>query len=217
MKRFVPGNAGWMLLSLGISSGAWMVVNASRELTMSVSAPVQYRNIPRALENSAETVEEAHLTLRGPSTRLSRIERGSLPVIVDLRSVTGPGEKTFTLNSENVDLPAGVTLERVIPAQIRMTLETRISRSVPVVVRASHLPEGMSIAHQEAVPSTVRIIGPESRVQKVKAVETDPVDLRALSAQEEVLTNVYSGDPQVQLVNNERVRVRVKLEPAKDQ
>lgn len=213
MTRIFKKNLIWKVLSLGLAFGLWVALNGSRELTMSLSVPVQYRNIPSALEISTEMVEEAHLILRGPSTRLSRIEAASTPVIIDMGRVPGPGEQTFNITRTNVRLPSGVTLERVIPAQVRMSLETRIAREVPVVVRVTHLPEGMMLASQAATPPALMISGPSSRVQRVEFVETDPVDVRTLDAQGEAQTVAYSGDPQVHFVKGSTVKVRLTLEP----
>lgn len=215
MIRIFRKNLGWKAVSLALAFGLWMAVNGSRELTMSLSVPVQYRNIPRALEISSDIAEEAHLIIRGPSTRLSRVDAGSTPVVIDLGRVGAPGEHTFNVTRESVSLPSGVTLERVIPSQVRMTLETRIAREVPVVIRVSHLPEGMVIESQSAIPPSLVISGPSSHVQKVQFVETDPVDVRTLDDRGEAPAIAYSGDPQVHFTGQSSIRVRIKLAPFK--
>jgi YbbR domain-containing protein len=213
--RLVRKNLAWKVVSLGLAFGLWALVNGSRETTMSLSVPVQYRNIPRALEFSSEIVEEAHLILRGPSTRLSRIKPSDVPVVIDMGRILGPGERTLNITRDRIELPPGVVLERVIPAQVRLNLETRIAREVPVTIRVAHLPEGMMVAAQTANPPALMISGPSSRVERVQFVETDPVDVRSLNGQGEATVNAYSGDPQVHFVREHSVRVKIALEPAK--
>jgi YbbR domain-containing protein len=215
MMRLLQKNLVWKVIALGLAFGLWMLMNGSRELTMSLSVPVQYRNIPRSLEISSEIVEEAHLILRGPSTRLSRVEGANTPVIIDMGRVQAPGERTFNITRENVRLPSGVVLERVIPAQVRMNLETRIAREVPVVVRLSNVPEGMVVASQVATPPNLVISGPSSRVKRVEFVETDPVDVRVLDGQGETQAIAYSGDPQVHFTGPSTIKVKITLEPMK--
>lgn len=213
MIRLVTRNAGLKLFSLGIAVLLWATLGGSRESTASIAAPVQYRNIPKSLEISSEVVEQVHLLLRGPSMNLSRLTGNEAPVVLDLSRVTGPGETTLTITRENLDLPAGVTLERSIPGQVRLRLETRISKAAPVRVRYAYLPAGMEIAEEEVKPAELQVIGPESRVNQIQFVETDPVDLRMLDANGEARTAAFAGDPQVVFTGSPQVVVRVTLRP----
>lgn len=213
MMRSVTRNIGLKLFSLAIAFLLWAVLSGARESTTSITAPVQYRNIPKNLEISSEIVEQVHLLLRGPSLSLTRLSSNELPVVLDLSRLRGPGEATFTLSQENVVLPGGVMLERAIPGQVRLRLETRIAQSVPVRVRYSNLPEGMEIAEEAVFPSQLQVIGPESRVRQIQFVETDPVDLRLLNANGEARAAAYAGDPQVNFTGSPSVIVRVTLRP----
>lgn len=214
MMRALRRNLGWKLLSFSVATGLWLSLSASRESTMAVPAPIQYRNTPKTLEISSEMVEMAHVVLRGPSSRLSRLAGTNTPVVIDLTEVRGPGERTFTLGRQNISLPAGITVERVIPAQIRLRLETRIARNVPVRIQTVNVPEGMVVESAVATPPNLTVVGPRSRVEMIAAVDADPVDVRSLNAMGEAEVHAYSGDPQVQFVKEPRVRVRVTIEPA---
>lgn len=213
MMRAVTRNIGLKLFALAIALLLWAVLSGSRESTASITAPLQYRNVPKNLEISSEIVEQVHLRLRGPSLSLTRLSANEFPVVLDLSRIRGPGETTFTLTRENVDLPGGVTLERAIPGQVRLRLETRVAQSVPVRIRYSNLPEGMEIAEEAAFPSQLQIIGPESRVSQIQFVETDPVDLRLLNANGEARAAAFAGDPQVNFTSSPTVIVRVTLRP----
>jgi YbbR domain-containing protein len=216
MMRSLTKDLGWKLVSLAVAFILWMVMVGTRELTTSVPVPVQYRNVPPHLEISSDFVETVHLILRGPSATLSRISASPPPLIIDLAPVNQPGEKTFPISRAQFDLPSGVDLDRAIPAQIRMRLELRVEKEVPVEVRISHVPEGMRVAKIESTPAAMRIVGPESRVRAIERVETDPVDLRALGPDGEAVANVYPGHAQVTCKTSPAVRVRAVLEPVKD-
>ncbi|MCL4795590.1 MAG: hypothetical protein KJZ84_13580 [Bryobacteraceae bacterium] len=213
MIRLVTRNFGLKVFSLAIAILLWAVLSGSRESTASVSAPLQYRNIPKNLEISSEIVEQVHLLLRGPSPSLTRLSVNDIPVVLDLSRVKGPGETTFTITLDNVELPAGVLLERAIPGQIRLRLETRVAQEVPVRVRYEYLPAGMEIAEEEVMPPKLQVIGPESRVSQIHFVETDPVDLRMLDQNGEARTAAFAGDPQVVFTGSPSVVVRVTLRP----
>lgn len=213
MTRLFTRNFGWKLTSLAVATLIWLGLSGSRESTTSITAPVQYRNIPKTLQISSEMVERVHFVLRGPSLTLSRLSSQPFPLVIDLSSVRGPGESTFTISRENADLPETIMLERAIPSQIRLTLETRVARTVPVKVRYSNLPEGMRVATVAVTPDKLTIIGPESRVKTIDEVYSDPVDLRMLNAEGEARTTCYAGDPNVNFTASPQVRVKVTIAP----
>ena len=125
-----------------------------------------------------------------------------------------PGEQTFTISANNLTLPPGVSLVRVVPSQIRVRLERRITKDVPVEVRfAGPPPAGYRIVHQDVQPSTVRILGPESRLEHIGAVQTDPVDLSSKLANAEFRVPVFLPDGLVRFEDsNPIVTLRVTLE-----
>lgn len=213
MTRLFTRNFGWKLTSLAVATLIWLGLSGSRESTTSITAPVQYRNIPKTLQISSEMVERVHFVLRGPSLTLSRLSSQPFPLVIDLSSVRGPGESTFTISRENADLPETIMLERAIPSQIRLTLETRVARTVPVKVRYSNLPEGMRVATIAVTPDKLTIIGPESRVKTIDEVYSDPIDLRMLNAEGEARTTCYAGDPNVNFTASPQVRVKVTIAP----
>jgi YbbR domain-containing protein len=214
MMRMVTRNFGWKVTSLAVSFLVWLSLSGSRESTTSITAPVQYRNIPKSLQISSEMVESVHFVLRGPSLTLSRLSSQPFPLIIDLSNVRGPGESTFTISRENADLPEAIMLERAIPSQVRLTLETRVARAVPVKVLYSNIPQGMQVNSASVIPASLTVIGPESRVAGISEVVTDPVDLRMLDAEGEARTTCYAGDPQVNFTSSPQVRVKVTIGPA---
>jgi YbbR domain-containing protein len=104
-------------------------------------------------------------------------------------------------------------LARAIPSQLRLTLERRIAREVPVQVRfAGPPPIGFRIASVGTFPDRVLIAGPESHAQRVQYVETDPIQLSGVSGVASFHVQVYVPDPQVSLDEPGPVSVRVEVE-----
>ncbi|MBI5084678.1 MAG: YbbR-like domain-containing protein [Acidobacteria bacterium] len=213
MTRFLTRNLGWRAASLAGAFALWFSFSGTRELTTSVTVPVQYRNIPKNLEISSDLTEQVHLILRGPSPLLRGVAGSQSPVIVDLSDVRGPGQRTFTVDRRNLGLSPGVILERAIPAQIRLRLEIRARRDVPVRARFENVPQGMRIAGVEVLPSVLTVVGPQTRIAAIEHVETDPVDIRDLDSNGEIRTTAYAGDPQVYFAAFPSVTLKVKLAP----
>jgi hypothetical protein len=206
-------NWGWKLAALAASTVAWLTFSGSRELSASISAPVQYRNLPRNLDISSEMVEQVHLSLRGPAARLSRVSPESVPVVIDLSGVTAAGERTFPIDEKTVTVPPGIEVDRIVPSQIRLTLEVRTKRQVPVLVRYSR-PVTLGV---EVIPPALEIVGPESHVDRIDQVQTDPVDPGTLAARGEIQTQAFTGDPQVRFGGSSVVRLRIANGAPKDE
>lgn len=68
------------------------------------------------------------------------------------------------------------------------------------------------MARNEITPRTMTLVGPESRVNRVEFVATDPIDVTAVAGEATFEVNVFSGDPHVRFLKPAKVSVRVVLE-----
>ena len=210
-------NLGWKLLAVAIALALWAAFISSPALVTFVSAPLQYQNMPQDLEMGSEAPERVYLEVRGPSSRLRGFDSSRMAVVLNLSSVQHPGEYTFTVEQNHVDLPVGLTLVRAAPGQVRLRFERSTAADVPVRVRfSSPPPAGFRIAHQEIQPKVLTIVGPESRVQQLKYVETDPIDLSHSMGKAQFHVHTFAADPQVRFKSPPAVDVVVSLERTAD-
>jgi YbbR domain-containing protein len=212
IRRLLTENLGWKAGALAISLLLWWGLVGEPEITASISVPVQYLNMPKEMEISSDVLERVHLEIRGPSAKLSADGLKEAAIILDLASVSKPGERTFRVEPANVYIPLGVELTRAVPSQVRINFERRLARKVPVTVRFSNPPPaGYRVAFQSLNPPEVMIAGPESQVRDIAAVETDPVDLSGVVGRAEFTVEVFVPDPHVRLEPAQRVRVQVEV------
>jgi YbbR domain-containing protein len=205
-------NAGWKLFAVVVAAALWAVVVGGPELTTSISAPIEYQNLPAGLEMSLDTPDHVYLEVQGLRPMLHDSSLGRASVLLNLSSVQTPGERTVTIESRNIDLPEGVRLIRAMPSQLRLRFERQVQAEIPVRVRlGAPPPEGYRLRQQQVAPQTVRIVGPESRVRQLTHAETDPIDLSRVVGKAEFRVHVYVGDPQVRLVSSPVVVVSVAL------
>lgn len=210
--RFLTKNLGWKLLSLVIAFGIWISIASEPELATVISAPVAYKNYPRNLDISSTIVDKVEVEVRGPAGQLRELSDSRLSATVDFSSVTGPGERTFTLTGSELPLPRGLALIRTVPAQLRFRFEKRAQRKVRVEVPLSgNLPIGMHLLGVDVSPPELEIIGPESRVGIVKRAVTDPLDLSQLKGDSQQVLSVYVSDAEVRFAGAPRVTVKVHI------
>lgn len=213
MIKLLTENLGLKLMSASVAFLLWVAVVGEQELASAIDVPVEYRNFPKNLDVSSGTVNRVILLVRGPSGKMNDTFLKELAAVVDLQSVIRPGEYTFNLANGAVQVPNGLTLERVTPSQIRMTFEERYAKDVPVQVRYAGNPmPGYRIAKQEMYPPQLRVVGPRSKIQEIRFIETDPIDLNGIISETEVQVNTFVEDLQLRIEGQSSVRVRLVLE-----
>ena len=212
MKSFFTENIGLKVVSLMVAVFVWLNIASEPELATILSAPVEYKNYPKDLEISSNIVESVDVEARGPSGRLTDLSSARISAVVDFSSVKAPGERTFTLTSAQLNLPRGIDLIRIIPAQLRFRFEHRASKVLQVQVPFSGtIPAGVSIASTQIIPPTLTITGPESRVAAVPRAVSDPVDLGQITADTQQKVSVYIAEPEVRFMTTPQVTVKIRV------
>src|SRR5579883_2573336 len=159
-------NFVWKLGAFALSAALWFAIIGEPELVTTRSVPILYKNLPKDLLIGQAAIDSVHLELRGPSSKLTGSSLSELAVLLDLSSVTGPGERTFTLSDSDLKLPEGVSFLRAVPSQLRVRFSRKMSKAVPVEVRVGKSPPpGYEIVKQEVEPPSISIAGPEARVE----------------------------------------------------
>jgi YbbR domain-containing protein len=204
-------NIGWKLLSFAAAVALWVSVASEPELATLRSVPVEYKGVPDDLEISSSFVEDVVLEMRGPSSRLRDLRDARPAVVLDFSLVHQPGERTFTIDSSNASLPRGIQLVRSIPEQLRFQFERRVTRPVPVDVRLSPPHGGYAVASVQVTPPTVSVTGPESSVQRMRSVTTDPLDISGVIASQQYRVNTYLTEPRARFQSPSQVVVQVTV------
>jgi YbbR domain-containing protein len=211
MRRLLRENIGWKLLSLAIAAVLWYAVVGEPRYVASVSAPLEFSNVPRGLEISSEKPDSIGLELEGPAGQLEQQDLAGVTMVLDLGSIVKPCEQAFTLGAGSAKLPSGVRLIRAVPSQIRLRFEERLAREVPVRVHLTGT--GGEARARSVAPIKLRIVGPESRVKEVEYAETDAIDLTGVAGEKVFRVGAFVADPQVRF--EAASQVIVKVGPAK--
>ena len=98
------------------------------------------------------------------------------------------------------DHPRDVSIVRVVPSQLHLSFDTRLTREVEVHPRVTgKFASGEQIVQVDADPPAYTITGPRHHVEKIDAAITDPIDATGTLGSAVFTTNVYVTDPLVQV------------------
>jgi YbbR domain-containing protein len=213
LRRLFTHNAALKLLSLGIAFSLWFFVNfGERDTEETMKIPLELRNIPAHLMITSPRVDFIDLRVTGPRTLLGRIDRNRLAIGLDLSGVR-PGPAVFRVDADSLNLPRGVRVVRINPAQVTLEMERVGHKSVPVHLHITGKPPpDLQVAETKISPETVQVAGPASDVEDIQSVSTEPLDMHTASAGilERELTLEAPGEYMSLSANRAAVQVRIE-------
>ena len=128
--------------------------------------------VPAGLAVSKPYPRSVRVTLRGRGESLFAILEEDIIVSADLDRFTAEGDFRVPLRVRRKGSALGVEpLDvRVEPAELRLSLEKEIVRTVRVEARLKGQPEhGYELAQYSVTPMSVEVTGPRSAVQDLQA------------------------------------------------
>jgi YbbR domain-containing protein len=214
-QRYVLHNFGLKLLSLGLAAGIWFLISPEEQpAEVALRAPVVFDHVPPHLEVSSESIPEAQIRVRGPERVIRDLQPTEVHAEIDLKDAK-PGERTFDLTSQQVRHPSDVRVVQVLPSQLHLAFDTRLTREVEIHPRVTGIfANGEQIVKVEADPPNITVSGPRRHVERIDAATTDPIDATGTRGSAVFTTNVYVSDPLVQVEQSGSIRVTVVVQTA---
>jgi YbbR domain-containing protein len=215
VRKYVFHNLALKLIALASAILLWNAIAREPIDEIAHTVPVEFTHVPADLAITSENVPSVEIWVRGPQRLARQVNSSDLHPTVNLADVRiGYGERTFELASGQIHAPRGVEIVQVIPAQIHLSFDRRITREVVVRPRVTGAPEaGLEIAKVIADPATANITGPQKRVEGVESILTDPVDASGLIGTSTFTVSAYVADPLVRVSYPAQVRVTVVTGP----
>ena len=124
IREWIVHNWHLKLLALLISFLLWAGYTSEPFVEVGYTVPIQFYNIPSALEIAGDVPTQAHVRIRGRSMVLRRLTPADLAISVDLANAP-PGPTLLRIVPSQIDLPPGVELVRITPSEIQLRLVTR--------------------------------------------------------------------------------------------
>ena len=209
--RYVFHNIGLKITSLLLATGLWVAVSSEPPSETAVNVGIVFRNMPDDLEISSESIPSAQIRARGPERVVRRLQPGDVHLEIDLTAMK-PGERTFDLTANQITLPDKLQPVEIVPSQIHLVFDRRVTKTVPVQPRViGTFPAGYSIASVESNPDKVEIVGPMKSIDAVDSAITDPIDVSGLLDRTTVSRHAYVSDPLVQVTQQSPIRITITM------
>jgi YbbR domain-containing protein len=205
---------GLKVLAITLATLLWLTVAGEHVVERALRVPLELRAKPENLEIVGEPPGAVDVLVRGSSARLGRLDVGEVVAVLDL-SEARPGSRLFPLRTDQVKVPYGVEVAQVVPSTLALELEKSSMRTIPIVPALDGDPApGYVIGRITSEPSTVKVVGPESRVRKLSEATTEPLSVAGQRERVRDVVTVGVVDSAVRLVDPERATVVVEILPA---
>lgn len=209
LRRFLLKNLGLKVLSLVIAFLLWLQIASRQTVQTTVSAPVEFINMPPQLEIAGDYPQRVDVVIR--SERGLSSER-RMAAVIDLRNAD-PGVEIYPLTRNNIWNAAGVEIISLTPSTIRLQLERTASKIVKVEADIAGSPaRGYKLTGVKMSPGEVMVTGPESRLQKVNTAKTEPISVEGRTSSFTQDVFVYIEDPRVRIENPKPVALSLVIE-----
>lgn len=204
----------WLkFLSISIATMLWLVVAGDRVVERALQVPIEFQNLPAALEITGATVETVDVRVRASSGTLGRLAPGDMAAVIDLRSAR-PGRRLFHLAPAAIKAPYGVEVVQVSPATLPMAFEHSAIRIVQVRPSVEGRPApGYEVASVVSRPATVEVVGPESALRGLDEAMTEPISVADATRPVREVVTVGVADPSVRLRTPQTAEVVVQVVP----
>jgi YbbR domain-containing protein len=207
----LTSNVGTKAVSVVIALVLWAVVLGSRSVEVTKDVPLEVTT-PEDLVVASDLPEKISFRLYGPKAFLRNIlDRPEEPILINL-SGSKPTVITYRFFTDNIRIPIGVKVLSIHPSSISIKLERMKRKEVPVRVQLQGTPpEGFKITKLGLNPEVVRIRGPESVIDRIHEIYTQPVDVSGIKQTSEKPAPLDLVDSHVQL-EGDLPRIYIEME-----
>lgn len=188
----------------------WVLITSRQGQITNVAAPVRLHGISKDLTLVRCTPEEVNVQLK--SFSILTPPPAKLDIFADI-DITGinEGQATFRIKNSDFKLPSGMVVNVVNPAAVKVIVEKKVRKSVPVkVTLKGELPRGFYRRNIIISPATVEIEGVAEQVGKINSVNTEDVDAKRILKGIQYRKNLLPPNNKIVILRDEPVTFYLK-------
>ncbi|HDI60787.1 MAG TPA: TIGR00159 family protein [Desulfobacteraceae bacterium] len=205
------------LVCLMLVGGVWFSFSRGEETLTSLEVPIEYLKPGVATEIVETSTGAVRLDLSGSGPLIRALRPEQVKVQVNLENM-GSGPHTVVLTPEMVRLPPGVSLKKMTPTAVDLTLDVVGEKSLPIQVDwVGPLPKGVRIVSVEVTPPRTRIVGSRSELSGLATIYTEKVSLTGITSSGSLTVGLVLPDGITGIAPGaaDRVTVNYTVAPAK--
>ncbi len=198
------------LASVLFITSIWFSFARGLDTLITLETPIEYINRDPALEILQTSVNAVRLHLSGSDALIKSIRPEQVKVRLDMNKAI-VGSNTFTITKENITLPPGVSLTKVEPSSVEVTLDQLIKKGLSVQVDwVGKLPEGLILTEVRLTPKKVEVIGGKQILEGISTVYTKEVSLGTIQKSGKMTVNLTLNPPSLRIAPGSKDNIIVE-------
>lgn len=188
---------------------SWLVITTKQGGIFTVAVPIKYHNLPASAVLLKSSPEEVEVQLKVFSSLIPSPKQLDLVADLDLANVR-EGSNTLAIREGDLNLPLGVVVTSMNPSSVKVTIGKKMQKTLQVTPLLKGALAGKQRLQRVGVePSRVVVEGPEHILAGIDSLRTEAVSLDGIRQSTVVETRLVSPSPQLRILNDEPVRVRI--------
>lgn len=213
-RRLRGGDIGLRIFAVGLAIGLWIFVNtAEKGAVEPLSVPISYGSLPQGMVLVNHPPTQVKIEVTGPRTLLSLLDPERMTLKIDLRNIAA-GQSEFKIYPAMFNVGRNTAVTSISPDQLSLDIDRLVTRDVPVHLAVEDkVAPGYMISSVDITPPSVTIVGPSRYVAPLTAVNTEPFDLKGLTADTNRSVDIVPPDPSLGLSTG-HVEARINVAEA---
>lgn len=211
MRSRLLENLGLKVLSVCLAVFLWAVVVGEQKVEVTMTIPLEIKDVPRELVLVNEPPDSLEVRLRGPKTLVTTLAPREV-TFEGLPKSFVEGENLIVVRPESVRVPRGIQVVEATPRRIRVLLDAITVREVEVSPRIEGTPaKGFVLKRVTSSPSRVRITGPKSELRQLTRIYTLPISLEGQAVSFSTRAMLEPAGRQVRALDDVPIIVGVEI------
>jgi YbbR domain-containing protein len=200
LRRLSGGDIGLRIFAVGLAIGLWIFVNtAERGAVEPLTVPISYASLPQGMVLVNHPPTQVKIEVTGPRTLLSLLDPERMALKIDLRNIAA-GQSEFKIDPAMFNVGRNTAVTSISPDQLSLDIDRLVTRDVPVHLAVEDkVAPGYMISSVDITPPSVTIVGPSRYVSPLTSVNTEPFDLKGLTADTKRSVDIVPPDPSLGL------------------
>lgn len=213
MKKFfenlITENLTFKLISIVLAVFLWFFVTFKGQTETYVEVPIEFKGVPVGMEILKQNVKKINISISARERIIREIAQNNIRVIIDLSNAK-LGENSMPITKSSIKIPRGAEILRIEPSIVKVYLDKKAQKMVPVrAVIVGNPEKGFIIRSIELDPSKINIEGAKKELDRIQIIKTEPIDIEGIKENISIQAKI---DPEGKIFRSDKDTINVKIE-----
>jgi YbbR domain-containing protein len=203
----------WVLkvLSLIIGVSLWFSVVGEDRVDMTVTIPLELRNLPANLVIANQYRKDIEVVLSGSRRLIQEMRQQNISRPIDLGKAE-PGTLVVKNDAESITLPHGITVQRVQPANITLLVDRLTRKDLPITPITKGKPAaGFILESLTFTPRQISVTGPQTILEKEDSLKTAVINLEGVDSSSTFQVHLDLNEALLKLIGETVIEAKLTL------